>query len=253
LAQNGEDASSQRFVLALCLDKLDDATLGAMFDETKVGRKMFIDGMFAYLANHRDSNAQWIGRVLGRAGQRRVIPIMVAWLKDKDPQVRKSGAFNLCWLPSADAVADLLDAIQSESDREVKGQMLEALAQTGDQRGLEALLAAAREPYDLGVASGIARGLGRIRDPKALPALAAMVAGLAWITKGDDDWLAMNNAPPGSWYALSDAVNAFGYISQFEGAQVPGPLGGISALSPEQLRLDVARIEEWRKSQGNKP
>jgi len=51
---------------------------------------------------------------------------------------------------------------------------------------------------------------------------------------------------------LSDAVNAFGYTSQFEGAQIPGPLGG-SALSPEQLRLDVARIEDWRKSQSNKP
>ena len=75
---------------------------------------------------------------------------------------------------------------------------------------------------------------------------------VAWITRGDDDWLAMNNAPPGSWYALSDAVNAFGYTSQFEGAQIPGPLGG-SALSPEQLRLDVARIEDWRKSQSNKP
>jgi hypothetical protein len=253
LVQNGEDESSQRFVLALCLDKLDDTTVGAMRDETKAGRKMFIDGMFAYLANHRDNNAQWIGRVLCQQGQGRAIPVMLAWLKDKDPEVRKSGAFNLCWLPSADAVSDLRDAIQSESDREVKGQMLEALAQTGDQRGLEALLAAAREPDDLGVASAIARGLGRIRDPKALPALADMVAGLAWITRGDDDWLAMNKAPLGSWYALSDAVNAFGYISQSYEAHAPDGFWGNSALNPVQLRLDVARIEEWRKSQSNKP
>jgi hypothetical protein len=252
LAQKGEDESSQRFVLALCVDKVDDATFTAMVDEIKAGRKIFIDGLFAYLANHRDSNAEWIGRVLCQQGQGRAIPVMVAWLKDKDPQVRKSGAFNLCWLPSADAVSDLLDAIQSESDREVKGQMLEALAQTGHQRGLEALLAAAREPFDFGVASGIARGLGRIRDPKALPALADMVAGLAWITRGDD-WLAINNAPPGSWYALSDAVNAFGYISQSYEAHVPDGFWGNGALNPVQLRLDMDRIEQWRKSQSRKP
>lgn len=48
---------------------------------------------------------------------------------------------SLPWLASADAVSNLLDAIHAESDRKVKGQMLVALPQTGDQPGLERLLA----------------------------------------------------------------------------------------------------------------
>jgi len=177
---------------------------------------------------------------------------MLTWLKDKDSQVRNAGAFNLCWLPSAAAVSDLLIAIQSESDREVKGQMLVALAQTGDPRGLEALLAAAREPYDSEVAAQIMRGLGRIRDPKALTALADIASGLSWMTIGDGQ-SSNSKAPAGSWDLLSDAVNAFGYISQAYEAHAPDRFWGNSAIDPVQLRLELARIEEWRKLQGNKP
>jgi hypothetical protein len=253
LAQSGEDESSQRFVLGLCLDNLDDNALDAARVEIKAGREMFIDGLFTYLATHRDSSAQWIGRLLCQEGQKKVIPIMLTWLKDNDPQVRHSGAFNLCWLPSADAISDLLNAIHAERDGEVKAQMLVALAQTGDQRGLETLLAAAREPYDMVVTAEIVRGLGRIRDPKALPTLADMVSALAWITTTGDGRPEGSKAAPGNWYALSDAVNAFGYISHAYEAHVPDRFWAGSALYPVQLKLDMARIEEWRNSQAAKP
>jgi hypothetical protein len=252
LAQTGEDESTQRFTLGLCLDKLDDDALEAARVEIKAGRQIFMDGLFAYLGTHGDRTAQWIGRLLCQEGQKQAIPVMLTWLKDKDSQVRNAGAFNLCWLPSAAAVSDLLIAIQSESDREVKGQMLVALAQTGDPRGLEALLAAAREPYDSEVAAQIMRGLGRIRDPKALTALADIASGLSWMTIGDGQ-SSNSKAPAGSWDLLSDAVNAFGYISQAYEAHAPDRFWGNSAIDPVQLRLELARIEEWRKLQGNKP
>jgi len=253
LAHTGEDESSQCFVLALCLDNLDDNALDAARVEIKAGRQIFIDGLFSYLATHRDSTAQQIGRLLCQEGQKKALPIMLTWLKDKDPQVRKSGAFNLCWLPNDGAVSDLLDAIHAESDREFKGQMLVALAQTGDQRGLETLLAATREPYDVGVTAEIVRGLGRIRNPKALPTLADIVSGLAWITTAGDGRPEGSLAAPGSWAALSDAVNAFGYISHAYEAHVPDRFWAGSALHPLQLKLDMAVIQEWHKSQTANP
>jgi hypothetical protein len=131
--------------------------------------------------------------------------------------------------------------------------MLVALAQTGDQRGLDTLLAAAHQPYDVGVTAQIARGLGRIRDPKALPALADIVSGLAWITTTGDGQPENSKAAPGSWDALSDAVNAFGYISHAYEAPVPDSFGSSSGLYPVRLKLDIARIEQWRKSQATKP
>ena len=116
LARNGKNESTQRFVLGLCFGKLDDNALDAARTEIKAGRHIFIDGLFGYLATHRDRNAQWISRVLCQEGQRRAIPFMLAWLKDKDSKVRKAGAFNLCWLPSTDTVSNLLLAIPAESD-----------------------------------------------------------------------------------------------------------------------------------------
>ena len=252
LARSGEDESTERFVLGLCLDKLDDDALDAVRVEIKAGRHTFIDGLFAYLRTHRDRTAQWIARLLCQEGQKQVIPVMLTWLKDKDSQVRNSGAFNLCWLPSAEAVSDLLEAIHAESDREVKGQLLVALAQIGDQHGLEPLLAAAREPYDSEVALEITRGLGRIRDPKALPTLADIVSGLAWIISGDGQ-PTDSKASAGDWQLLSEAVNAFGYIAQAYEAHVPGSFQGSSGIKPVELKLNMARIEQWRKSQGNKP
>lgn len=252
LAESGEDESTQRFILSLCLAKLGDDALDAVRVEIKAGRHTFNDGLLAYLGTHRDRTASWVARLLCQEGQKQAIPVMLTWLKDKDSQVRKAGAFNLCWLPSADAVSDLLEAIPAESDREAKGQMLVALAQSGDQRGLETLLTAAREHYDSEIAAEITRGLGRIRDPKALPTLADIVSGLAWITNGDGE-PSNSKAPAGSWYLLSDAVNAFGYIARAYEAHLPDSFRGNSGINPAQLKLNVARIEEWRKSQGNKP
>jgi HEAT repeat protein len=166
----------------------------------------------------------------------------LSWLKDPDAQVRKAAAFNLCWLPSADAVPNLLDAIHSETDRAVKAQLLVALAQTGDKRGLDTLLAAAREPYGPDDAEEIVSGLGRIRDPKALATLADMVEGKTRSSHAADDRA----------YLLPSAVNAFGYISQLYAAHVPDRFESSSGISDAQVRLDVERIEQWRKSQTDK-
>jgi len=199
-------------------------------------------GLFAYLETHRDDKAQWIGRLLCQEENKRVIPLMLSWLKDSDAQIRRMAAFNLCWLPSADIVPGLLDAIHSENDLEVRAQMLVALAQTGDKRGLETLLAAARISHNPDVVSEIARGLGRIRDPRALATLADIVEGRAPSSKAVDDRA----------YLLPDAVNAFGYISQLYEAHIPDRFGTRSGMEDVQVRLDVERIAQWRESRADK-
>jgi HEAT repeat protein len=252
LAQSGEDESSQRFILGLCLDHMDDDAVDAVRVEIKAGRQTFIDGLFAGLGNHKDHDAQIIARLLCQEKQERIIPIMSGWMKDNDAQVRKAAAFNLCWFPSAHTVSNLLDAIHSESDSEVKSQMLVALAQTGDKRGLETLLAAAREPYDSQVTAEIVRGLGRIGDDKALTTLADIASQLAWITK-ENSQSENSRVPAGSLYLLTDTVNAFGYISHLYEAHIPDSFQSSVGINLIQVEQEIELVEQWRKSQVSKP
>jgi HEAT repeats len=228
-------------------DHMDDDAVDAVRVEIKAGRQTFIDGLFADLGNHKDHDAKFIARLLCQEKQERIIPIMSGWLKDNDAQVRKAAAFNLCWFPSADTVSNLLDAIRSESDPEVKPQMLMALANTGDKRGLETLLAAAREPYDSHVTAEIVRGLGRIGDDKALTTLADIASQLAWITKEN------SRVPAGSLYLLSDTVNAFGYISHLYEAHIPDSFQSSVGINLIQVEQEIELVEQWRKSQVSKP
>ena len=178
------------------------------------------------------------------------VPIMVRWLRDDDAQVRESGAFNLCWTPSPLAVPGLVDALQSETNAVAKKQMLEALAQTDDPRGLSLLLAAARDCRDKSTLSIIARGLSRIRDPKALPVLANMLSDLPLVWLGDADlWEGSENIDSGELRLLSDAANAFCYICHESGAHTPDGFWTGSGIDLPQLKRNVAVIQKWQKAQ----
>jgi HEAT repeat protein len=243
LVQDDADESTQRFLLGLCLNfHLDDDALDVARAEIRAKHQTVDDGLFAYLTTHRDDKAQWIARLFCQEGQKQVVPVLLDWLKDSDAQVRQSAALNLCWFPSTDAVLHLLDAIQSERDPTVRDQMLIALAQTGDRRGLETLLTAAHDSHDPYVESEIARGLGRIGDNQALAPLADIVEGKTSASKA-----AENRAR-----ILPDAINAFGYISHLYEAHIPDRFQTSSGTSDAQVKLDVERIAQWRKSQTNK-
>jgi hypothetical protein len=241
LAQDG-DESTQRFLLGITLGQhMDDEALDIARTEIQAGHQIFIAGLFAHLANHRDNNAQWVARILCQENQKQVIPVMLDWLKDNGAQVRKVAALNLCWLPSPDTVPGLLNAIRSENDLAVKSQMIEALAQTGDQRGLETLIEAATESTYPDDKVELVRGLGRIRDPKALPVLAEIV----------DARTQNNKTVSQEGYLLPDAVNAFGYISHLYKSQAPDDFGSSSGIDQAQLKIGIGKIEEWRKSQAS--
>lgn len=235
------DEAGQRFLFQICLSRLDDSALGVIQAEIKAQRQPFLKDVFEYVESHRDRNAGSMGRTLCLEKQRLVIPIMLRWLQDEDPEVRRTAAHNLCFLPDPSSVAGLVQAIPSEAVPEVKTQMLVALAQTGDKRGLEFLLAAAREPKDTVLLAETARGLGRIRDAKALPVLAKMVARWAPVAERPEP-------PAGAQGVLWDAVYAFDYIQQVKGARRPDEFNGSSGGDPAQLHAGMKRIEQWRRA-----
>ena len=155
-----KDAASGKLLLHLFTEEpIGDAVLDAARARIQAGDKQFTGGLVGYVKEDRGSAARWAGRLLCQEHQAAVVPLQVEWLKDVSEDVRASAAFNLCWLPSADAVPGLLDALKVEKIPHVRGQMLQALAQTGDNRGLDALLAAAAEDWDETTLIEFVRGL----------------------------------------------------------------------------------------------
>jgi HEAT repeat protein len=164
--------------------------------------------------------------------QAAVVPPQIEWLKDVSEDVRASAAFNLCWLPGPDAVPGLLDALKVEKTPRVRGQMLQALAQTGDKRGLDALLAAAAEDWDETTLTEIVRGLARVRDKRALPIL----ADLASRPKASDGF---------TW----EVVNAFGYVSGLYKAGAPNHFWSSGGPVADEFTTGRAVIDKWRAEQ----
>lgn len=228
------DPDGGKVLLARFLAGPTDELIDAARQRIATKDKEFINGLLQYTRAHRDSVAQWTARVLCQSKQPEIIPVMVKWLKDSDPRTREMAAFNLCWIPSAESVPGLLRALEKEKIPSVKERITIALAQTGDRRVLDPLLAAAREIQEGNTAIEIARGLSRIKDARALSALAEMAIRF----KGDDQ-------------AAWDIVNAFGYISgKFKGEQ-PHPFWSGSAIEKDNLKAGLSRIAEWMKKKSD--
>src|SRR5262249_6286501 len=151
-----------------------DAMLGAGRRSLQAGRVGFLAELLNHLGTANDTAAAWAGRLLAQEKQPAALPLLVGKLKDPRARVRSAAAFALCWYPSPETVPGLLDALKGEKDRAVREQLLTALAQTGDARGLDALLSAAKGDVQGQLGIELARGLARVKDRKALPVLAAM-------------------------------------------------------------------------------
>jgi HEAT repeat protein len=165
-----------------------------------------------------------------------VIPILTARLSDADPQVRSDAAFDLCWIPSQDAIATLLAALHKESNANAKANILMAICQVGDLRALDDLIAAAtaasagKTENDHALLIELCRGLARIGDAKALPALGAIAL------HTDDE------------QTRSEAVEAFGYVSGLYKGNSPQEFWETGPVDPEKIRADMPIIKQWMAS-----
>ncbi len=229
-----KESEAGKLSLALFLIGPTSETISAARQRIESKDKEFIKGLLQHVRSDRDGAAEWAGRLLCQSKHPEIIPILLEWLGDSDPHSRQMAALNLCWFPSADAIPGLLHALKSEKIPAVEEQFIVALAQTGDRRALDPLLAAAREKQESYTAIEIARGLSRIKDAHALPALAEMATRF----KGDDQ---------ASW----EIVNAFGYISgEFKGYS-PSDFCSGSAIEMDKLKDGQSAIKKWMKKKSD--
>jgi HEAT repeat protein len=111
--------------------------------------------------------------------------------------------------------------------------MLDALAQTGNRRGLDALMAAADSPHNTRTRGEIARGLARIGAPKALPALAKF----ARMRQASSDLQS-------TW----EAVTAFGRASGRFKAPPPAPYWSNLGVDTGLVQKGLADIDPWERA-----
>jgi HEAT repeat protein len=160
-------------MLALFLQSRDRPGFAEIQTRLKSGDQLLATGLLkAAASDYCGDAAEWALRVLAVGGDSRAVPILLQWLKSPAAKCRRSGAWNLTEVPSTNATQALLDVVREDSDPTVRDMALVALAQTGDSRGLDILLTAASQSPDRETQLQAVRGLGRIRNPKALTTLA---------------------------------------------------------------------------------
>lgn len=226
LAQS-TDLNDQNLLAQIFLQHPQDSSLDAVRHAIDAKHEPFIQGILDHLRTASGPSFDWPGRLLAQQHEARVIPILTSRLQDADATVRSDSAFNLCWIPSHDAVPDLLSALRKESDTETKNQILIAICQTDDSIALDDLLAAAETATDLNLRIELCRGLARIKNARSLPALAALAL------QTDNDQL------------RAEAVDAFGYVSGLYRGFGPEPFWTSRGVNPEETRSQISLIEKW--------
>jgi len=225
------DSQCQSLLARLFLTHIDDTILTAARTAIRAQRAVFVQALLDSVRDRRDVPAQWAGRLLCQEKEARVIPLLLNWLKDENAESRSASAINLTWLPKEEFVVALLKAIAVEKNTETKGQMIVAVAQTGDPRGLEPLIAGVHQ--DLGAATclEIARGLTRIGDTAALPAL----ADLAKMGKETADL-----------QLQMESVSGFGRVSGRFDAPPPIDFWSSRGIDHSLIEKGHVDIEKWR-------
>jgi hypothetical protein len=233
---------SARVLEAAYFSAADQETMGAARMAIKAKNKAFIDALLQHIEeNPHVQSSQRAARQLCQEGVAEVAPFMLAWLTDESPEAREAGALNLCWLPRPESVPVLLKTIPGEKNKDVRSLMLVVLAQAGDKRGLEVLLAATGEKDVQPWAQiEIFRGLARCGDPQALPALAAAAVSLSKPGDKEEERVQL----------LAEAVNSFGCISKLYPAHEPDTLWKESGFYQPQVEKNLVAIKTWQKAQG---
>jgi hypothetical protein len=226
LLGKSNSAASGKLLLHLFMEDVSDAILDGARTRIQSRDKRFIGDLVEYVKKDRGSTAQWAGRLLCQEHQSAVVPLQLEWLKDGSAEVRASAAFNLCWLASEDAIPGLLEALKVEKVPRVREELLRAIGQTGDKRGLDVLLTAAADDKDKTTLCEVARGLARIGDKRALPALAELAS--------RDNW---------------EAINSFGYVSGLYKGYAPDRFWSYPGRSEVEMAAGRAVIEKWRAEQ----
>jgi HEAT repeat protein len=101
------------------------------------------------------------------------IEALRATLKDESWGVRRKAAVTLGWVGGREAVAELIELLESDSDWHVREQSAGALGLIGDRSAVDPLVNALRSDREFPVRLYCARALGYLADPGSVAALGA--------------------------------------------------------------------------------
>jgi hypothetical protein len=230
---HGEPARS--ILLSLFYADPDDDMINAVDPSLASGDEYISQGLLRYAAGPCNKSGRRAARLLALHQKSGIVPILLKWLQDGDPDCRQDAAASLAWIPTSDAVTGLISSYKSETNPLVRKNELMAMAQSEDHRILDILLAQARQKQDDWTEVQIARGLARTRDPSALGTLADM----AQRFRGNNQV---------AW----ESALAFGYISGLFKGYPPQAINSSGGIEEARLQADMALITEWQKQQMGK-
>jgi HEAT repeat protein len=133
------------------------------------------DALLAYITMNR-ANARDARRLLALCKAPLPQAPLVAMLKDKDPEMRKSAAAAMGLQRDARAAPELLKIVGVDPVPEVREYCALALGMIGDARALPALTNRLNDPMEW-VRSAAAWALGQIGDPRAIAVLKKKAGG----------------------------------------------------------------------------
>jgi len=81
----------------------------------------------------------------------------------------------------------LLEKLRTDPDPQVRADAARSLGEVGDERAVDALLAALHDPEET-VRAAAAAALGKIGDPRAIPALTNLLEGKHWLQRAAEEY-----------------------------------------------------------------
>jgi hypothetical protein len=226
LAESNAPAD-QELLARLFLQRPIACSLDAMRHSIDAGHEKFIQLLLDHLRTASGPSFDWVGRLLAQEHEATAVPILVARLKDADATVRHQAAFNLCWIPSPDAVPGLLAALHEETDDGARDNIVMAICQTGDARGLDALITAAKSAKKQAVLIQLCRGFSRIGDAKALPAVGNIALHASQVQ------------------VRNESVQTFGRLSGLYKGDSPNRFWSSGGIETDKIRTAMPIIQKW--------
>jgi len=221
--------NQQEDLVAIFLTKpLNSAAYYAIQKAIAANHKHVTDRLEKYAATHKDKAAQSIGRIYASIKNAALTNTLITWLFDSNPTIRKEAAIDFCILPNAEAVTPLLKACNSETNKDAKESMIEALAQTNDPRSFDVLCKAPIKDASKNTQIQIARGFARLKDKRALRYLANLSS------TAEDDQI--------RW----EAIKAFGYISGLFAAGPPDQFNSSSGMDMKTFAEGKKIVAQWK-------
>ena len=129
-----EDKRAVPDLVKLLNDPLKRIRVAAATALMKVPDVQALDGLLQTLDGKEDGVVRgWAAKAIGKIGDQRGTPVLIAHLDDKEIRVRRNSAFALAWIADPRAARVLFERFDLEDDLELRDHVREALARIAGQ------------------------------------------------------------------------------------------------------------------------